>query len=330
MKKSPTRIVLLIVILTSASSSLHAQFFKDVLNTVKQTAQGRANNKADQTTNKAIDKVPGSGATTSSGTKPDTSAAGMMKTLGLMTGGGGVSASDSAAAIDSYMKGKGGSGFHYQYLTTATSKKNGTTKDTSYRWLTDGGEGRSEMRIAMPGVSSGKLTVVGRAGQPTYSILLDPDNKGYSLCVIDTALINSRQATYKVTKIGDETVDGYACVHVKMTTTNGSGIFKSSSSEDLWTSTGVPGYSLYHNLSDQTVNYGMMQALEKAGAAGMMVKMAASGKDYSMSYDLTDARSGSYPASLFMIPAGYTNNHKNIMEYMMSGMSGAQQTNPSK
>jgi hypothetical protein len=326
MKKAPTHIAMLIVALTSASSSLHAQFFKDILNTVKNTAQGRANSKADQTTNKAIDKVPGSGATTRSATPPDTSAAGMMKTLGLMTGGGGVSASDSAAAINSYMQGKGGSGFYYQYLTTATSKK-GTAKDTSYRWLTNGGEGRSEMRIVMPGVASGKLTVVGRANQPTYSILLDPDNKGYSLNLIDTALINSRQVTYKVTKVGDETVDGYACVHVRMTSTSGSGLFKSSSSEDLWTSTAVPGYSLYHNLSDQTVNYGMMQALEKAGAAGMMVKMTASGKDYSMSYELTDAQSGSYPASLFMIPAGYTNNHKNIMEYMLSGV---QKTNPSK
>jgi hypothetical protein len=324
MKKTSIHLVLPLVILTTISSSSQAQFFKDVLNTVKNTAQSRANNKADQTTNKAIDKVPGSGATTSSHTPTDTSAAGMMKTLGLMTGGGGVSASDSDAAIGTYKQGKGGSGFYYQYLMTATSKK-GTLKDTSYRWLTNGGEGRSEMKILMPGVSSGKLIVVGRADQPRYSILLDPDNKGYSLNVIDTALMNSAHQTYKVTKVGNETVDGYSCTHVKLTSTSGSG-----STEDLWVSTAVPGYSLYHNLSDQTVSYGMIQALDQAGAAGMMVKMTASGKDYSMSYDLNDAKSGSYPASLFMIPAGYTNNHKNIMEYMMSGVTGAQQTNPSK
>ena len=323
----PIRVILLLLLLpVIRPASADAQFFKNVLNTVKNTAQGRANNKADQTTNKAIDQLPGSGATTPSGTPRDTSAAGMMKTLGMMTGGGGVSASDSVAAIGIYQKGSGGSGFYYQYLTTATSKK-GSAKDTSYRWLTNGGEGRSEMRILMPGVASGKLIVIGRASQPRYSILLDPDNKGYSLNLIDTALINSRQETYKITKIGDETVDGYSCVHVKMTSTSGSGLFKSSSTEDLWTSTAVPGYTLYHNLSDQTVNYGMMQALEKAGAAGMMVKMAASGKDYSMSYDLIDAKSGSYPASLFMIPDGYTNNHKTIMEYMLSG---ANQPNPQK
>ncbi len=130
-----------------------------------------------------------------------------------------------------------------------------------------------------------------------------------------------------VTKIGDETVDGYSCVHVRLNSTSGSGLFKSSSTEELWTSTAVPGYSLYHNLSDQTVTYGIMQALEKAGAAGMLVKMAASGKDYSMTYELIEAKSGSYPASLFMIPAGYTQTNKTIMEYMLAG---AKQPSPQK
>jgi hypothetical protein len=331
MKKSPTgamppsrtllpiRALLLLLLLAAVRPiSANAQFFKDVLNTVKQTAQGRANNKASQTTDKAIDKVPGSGAGTSAGTPRDTSAAGMMKMLGMMTGGGGVSASDSAAAINIYKNGSGGSGFFYQYLNTSTSKKE-TMKDTSSKWLTNGGEGRSEMRMLMPGVASGKLTIIGRVNQPRYSILLDPDNKEYSLNLIDTALINSSHSTYKVTKIGDETVDGYPCVHVRMTSTSGSGLFKSSSTEDLWTSTSVPGYSLYHNLSDQTVNYGMMQALEKAGATGMMVKMTASGKDYSMTYELITANAGSYPASLFLIPGGYNNGNKTIMSYMLAG-----------
>ena|SRR6185312_3566448 len=42
------------------SGPLQAQFFKDILNTVKQTAQGRANSKASETTNKALDKVDSS------------------------------------------------------------------------------------------------------------------------------------------------------------------------------------------------------------------------------------------------------------------------------
>ena len=307
----------------AGSGAAHAQFFKNIVNTVKNTAQGRANSKADGTTNKAIDKVDPTTGKPGTGTPPDSSAAGMMKMLGVMTGGGGVSAADSAKAISAFKQGNGGSGFHYEYLSTATSKKNGTSKDTSYRWMTNGGEGRSEMRISFPGMSSGKLIVVGRISLQNYSILEDPDNKEYSLAVIDTALINSRQSTYKVTRVGDETMNGYACVHVKLTSTSGSGLFKSSSTEDLWTSTAVPGYSLYRNLSDQTVSFGMMKALEEAGAGGVMVKMTASGKDYSMTYDLVHAETGSYPASLFMIPAGYTQTNKTIMDYMLAGMKPA-------
>jgi len=243
-----------------------------------------------------------------------------MKTLGLMTGAGGVSASDSAAAINSFRSGSGGSGFYYQYLSTVISKKSGTIRDTSYRWLTNGGEGRSEMKIMMPGASTGKLIVIGRASQPKYSVLLDPDEKGYSLNIIDTALINSRTTTYAVTKIGDETVNGYACAHVKMTSTTGSGLFKSSSTTELWTSKSVPGYGLYHNLTDQTQTYSMMKALETAGAGGVLVKMSGSGKDYSTTYELISAQSGSFPASKFTIPSGYVNNNKTIMEYMLSGV----------
>ena len=145
--------VIAMLLLAFNTQTAHAQFFKDVLNTVKQTAQGRANGKASQATNTAIDKT--TGIPTSGTTKtPDTSAAGMMKMLGVMTGGGGISAADSVTAIDSYKQGGGGSGFSYQYLMTGTSKK-GTAKDTSYRWLTNDGEGRSEMKILMPGVASG-------------------------------------------------------------------------------------------------------------------------------------------------------------------------------
>src|ERR1700748_3570668 len=102
--------ILLIIMGSLPPSPAKAQFFKDVLNTVKSTAQGRANNQASSTTNKAIDKSTGLG---SSNTKtPDTSAAGMMKALGLITGGGGVSAADSATATKRFTQGRVCSGLY--------------------------------------------------------------------------------------------------------------------------------------------------------------------------------------------------------------------------
>jgi hypothetical protein len=63
----------------------------------------------------------------------------------------------------------------------------------------------------------------------------------------------------------------------------------------------------------------MMQALEQAGAGGFFVKMAASGKDYSMSIELAGAEQRSFPSSLFVIPPGYTETNENMMYHMMMG-----------
>jgi hypothetical protein len=310
-----------------------AQFLKQLVNTVKQTAQGRANSKADQTTNKSLDKVDTSGnsflgAFSKAGsTNPgDTSAANMtMKALGIFTGGGGVSAADSAAAFETFRSASGGSGMFYQYEIKITSKKNPPSDDTTCSWFTNGGEGRSEMEMPIPGIKSGKIVSIGRIGQPRYSIQLYADSKTYGLTVIDTSLINGIKESFQITKVGTENVGGYACTHVKMVTTSGSGLFKSKSEEDLWTSTAVPGYALYKRLAAVSgIRPQMMQALEQAGADGFFVKMTAAGKDYSMTMSLMHAEEKSNPASLFEIPAGYTKTDENMMQHMMATAMASQ------
>ena len=283
MKKTPILAAMLFLLLGTACS-LHsqAQFFKNLLNTVKQTAQNRANDKTSQTTNSLLNKADSatqlkskSGGSGSTGTglsgggstagdlgsnnrvlgsfakaaaqnPNDTSSSDLtMKALGIMSGGGGVSAADSAAAIKSFMTASGGSGVLYQYDITTTTKK-GILKDTSITYLTNNGNGRKEMRIPMPGVVSGKIITIGHVAQRQYSVMLDPGDKTYSLNVIDTAFINEGGGeTYQVTKVGNETVQGYPAVHVKMTSTMGSRMFKSTTTMDIWISTAVPGYALY-------------------------------------------------------------------------------------
>jgi hypothetical protein len=331
MKKSPICAVLLTLSMASLCCvPARAQFFKNLLDNVKNTATGRANSKTTQTTNNALDKVdpstqtksgtPASGTSASNGGPVDTSSAGMMKMLGLMVGGGGVSAADSAAAIKTYRSASGGSGMFYQYLTTTTSKKGAPASDTSSTYLTRS-EGRKEMRINMPGVMSGKMIVIGHINQPTYSVSLHPEANTYSLNVIDTSLINGRTGSYQVTRVGNETVQGYPCVHVKVKSTIGSGLFKSTNSMDMWTSTAVPGYGMYKALMTgrDAGTPQMMQALDNAGAAGFIVRLDAGDKNYTMSMVLILAQEKNLPASLFEIPAGYTDSKQNIMESMLSG-----------
>jgi hypothetical protein len=346
MKKPPVYITILACLFFSLySNALQAQLIKKIMNTVKNTAENRVNDKAAQSTNQVFDKVDNNtktkSATTSTSTQEqgdtasankvlgafaqaaqqnpnDTSSADLtMKALGLLAGGGGVSAADSAAAIESFINAKGGSGYYFESITTTATKK-GTSKDTSKIYMTSAGEGRSEMRINIPGAMSNQFINIGRATNPKYSVMLYPETKTYALNIIDTALINSNNETYEVTKLGNETIQGYNCTHVKLKSTFGKGIFKSSSIMDLWTSENVPGYSFIKKIMvSQNIKPQMLQALEKNNCGGYIVKMASSGKGYSIVMELIKTQTKSFPASLFVIPNGYAQTNENMIYHMM-------------
>jgi hypothetical protein len=319
---------ILLLLAVARPVGVQAQFLKQLLNNVKQTAQNRANGKADQATNKSLDKVDttsnsllGAFAKAGAANPNDTSAADLtMKALGIFTGGGGVSAADSATAIQSFRAASGGTGIFYQYQTLITSKKNPPTADTSCTWFTNSGEGRMEMRMPIPGIVTAKIVSIGRAGEPRYSVQLYADTKQYGLTVIDTALIHGGKESYEVTKVGSETINGYSCVHVKMTTTSGPSMFKTKTTQDIWTSTGVPGYNLYKRLTSvSTAQPTMMQALQKAGADGVIVKMTMTDKDFSTTMTLMKSEEKNCPAELFEIPSGYTESNQNMFQHMMLG-----------
>ncbi len=348
MKNNFTRSISPLLFLFFALSARgQSGIMRDVLNTVKGTAQNRANNTATQETNKAIDPVDpatpskshsgNSGASSASPTETaavhgvlgafaraaadnpnDTSAADLtMKALGIMAGEKQVSAQDSANAIKAYMTAGGGSGLHYEYAITMSGNKS-ITKDSSELYFTNGGEGRSEMRIPIPGVRMNKMISIGHVNQPDYTIMLYPESKTYSLKILDTSYMIKTQETYQVTRIGTETIQGYPCVHSRIETTSGSGRFKYSSTMDVWASTAVPGYPLYKKMTSlQTIKTGMTRTLENAGGGGVFVKLVVSGKEYSMKQLLIKAEQKSFPASLFLIPSNYSESKYNMVYQMV-------------
>ncbi|HTR30092.1 MAG TPA: DUF4412 domain-containing protein [Puia sp.] len=271
-------------------------------------------------------RVLGAFARTAQDNPNDTNQADLvMKSLGRMAGGDEVSAQDSAAAIKSFMTASGGSGYYYETAITVTSKR-GNTRDTALMWLTNSGEGRSEMRIPMPGVQMPRMIVVGHLAQPKYSVILDAQGKTYTLNVIDTAFLNSSEGGYQVTRIGTETVSGYSCIHSRLVNTTGSGAFKITNTYDVWTSTAVPGYALFSRmLSLAGSQGGIFGSLARAGAGGFLVKMTAGGgsADYSMTEVLVHAQAKNCSPSLFEIPAGYTNSETSMAQRLLSGSGPA-------
>ncbi|MEO8854148.1 MAG: hypothetical protein ABI359_10235, partial [Ginsengibacter sp.] len=176
-KKITVQSIVISFLFIMSANSLHAQFLKKILNQVKQTTQNRANGKADDATNKAIDGITqpksknnssdvdtaavggvlGAFAKAAKDNPNDTSMSDLLgKSLGNLTGGGGVSLADSVAAIKTYETANGGSGIYYEYAIESTTKEHGTVKSTSKMYLTNNGEGRSEMNLAaMMGAQNG-------------------------------------------------------------------------------------------------------------------------------------------------------------------------------
>jgi hypothetical protein len=228
----------------------------------------------------------------------------MKNNNGNRQGGRAVSPADSAAAITSFMTGTGGAGWLYQYrvaYTIAIKNKNSVSTDTTSTELTDTHNARTDL--------GAHVAVIGHAGMPRFSVTLHQDSKTYTLNVIDTAAMNgSRGNTYQVTKVGNETVQGYNCIHARMTTVNAG---KPLLTQEIWTSKDVPGYALMKRLTTlQNLTLPMLRALEQAGCDGMFVKMTMQGPNYSMDMQLIDAERKTFPDAMFQIPPGYRQKTK--------------------
>ena len=293
--------------------STNAQFFKNLVNAATQSATNHAANKA----------VPASGKPDSTAAKSGMDSARLAQLLAGMSnpnkGKPSVSPADSAAAIKSFMTATGGSGLFYQYHVIydfTTKQKDSTVSDTMSMAISDSRNAHVEF-----GLLGMKMATLGHAGMPKYSITLYPKNKTYVLNIIDTAAINAAGGqTYTVTKIGNETVQGYSCIHSKLTVNSGK---TAQITEDVWTSTSVPGYTqLEKMMTVQNVTPKMLQALEQAGCAGFFVKMTMQSKSISMSMLLVTADRKTFPASMFEIPSGYTQGSSMSM---LLGMMGAHQ-----
>jgi hypothetical protein len=286
-------IVFIVVLLgvVGYSTAARAQFLKNLVNNVTQGV-----------TNKATGKSAGTGSKTDSAAQRSSDSA---RLAGIMAGinkPAAMTAADSAA-VKEFMTANGGSGMLYQYQTRYDLKikgKDTVIVDTMSTAISDNRYTHVDM-----GMLGMKMTMIGRAGEPRYSVMLYPQAKSYKLNVIDTARLNSGNGqTYQVTKIGTETVAGYSCIHSKLAIIGSNK--KLVLTEDIWTSNAVPGYAqLKQDMSNAHVTIKMMQELQKAGCDGFMVKASGTTEQMSFVMQLVTAAHKSFPASMFEIPEGY-------------------------
>jgi hypothetical protein len=332
-----------------------AQLLKRILNDVKNTAQNRADQKANDATNKVLDKADNATKGKNNGaTEPnsngksdqdrvlggfakaaqdnpnDTSMGDLIaKSLGNIMGGNGVSPEDSAKALSAF-KSTGNSGntrcVYFEMTNSITTDKGKTSSYTSKQWFTADGRARGEMNLAgMFAAAAGyqinakPVVVITHANMPNYSVTLDNENKTYSLNVIDQALLDKDGEGYTAYVIGNETVNGYSCKHAVV---KGNKMVM-----DMWMSTDVPGYDVYKQAATAAgagAAGSYMSALKSAGVEGFPVKMIE--EKSSLSITLTKATYIGVSNSFFEIPSDYTQAANNgiITNLMQAGAAQKQ------
>jgi hypothetical protein len=225
----------------------------------------------------------------------------------------GKDSSSSAAASD------GGSGNDYYYeLTTTSQGKNVAMNDLTKMFVSSKGDMRVEMDIRSSANGSklpAPMIMIAHADKPAESISIDDSAKTYTINHLDSNdLKTGEKIQSSVTKISNETIAGFNCVHARIISKKDFGsLFSQTDTVDLWKSDDVPVQAVVKNLMEQfeRVTGNMMYSadataqLKQMGCTGFTVKMQMHAKDYSMVMQLTKVERPNIPPGMFEIPAEY-------------------------
>jgi hypothetical protein len=188
---------------------------------------------------------------------------------------------------------------------------------------------RCEMKMEMGGMGM-NIVVLQKNDTPDILYHLNDAEKTYS--EIDLAKMREMGAqhqntrTYKVEKLGQETLLGYKTQHVRVKETSASG--DDTVTTELWT---APDLLSFESFSKMQMRRGgaeggaaLFKALKDSGADGLPLKsITPAGGGATVTMEATKVQKKSLPAAMFEIPAGYSKSAGGMMGGM-GGMSGPQ------
>ncbi len=153
-----------------------------------------------------------------------------------------------------------------------------------------------------------QMTLVMKFSHPDIVYVLNDGAKTYTeFNVKDARDVTKKrpEKTYTITKVGRETVAGYACEHLLLTANNGG-------ETEVWTSkelVDLAAFREYMRRNRQSADVlGMMKALKEAGVEGFIAKMISRDPktgEPAITMELVKAEKRTVAASMFEIPAGY-------------------------
>lgn len=194
------------------------------------------------------------------------------------------------AAIASIAK----EGMYVEYSLTS-ARFSGSVKSFS-----QDGNNRTETNFSgssMP--KSINMLLLTLAQTPGTVYTLDQDKKTYTASTVKPGTEPSEN-DYDVTIVGNETVNGYRCVHAIVRNT------KSQSVTNLWLSKDIPDYRAYFEVKNKYLNSpNMFTALKAKDAEGFVIRMSIDERGNQVEMNLVKAEKRTLDASMFSLH-GYT------------------------
>jgi hypothetical protein len=149
-----------------------------------------------------------------------------------------------------------------------------------------------------------RTTVITRSSRPDEASIVNHQAKTWSAVSLRTAAENATlldfDSNYRLTRLGDETVKGYRCEHIKLTS--------STEQLELWMSRDLADFSTFRLLQSQNPrlsNTSLSRTITAAGVAGFPVRIVQKNDNGLYVMELKRAMPRAVPESQFAIPAGY-------------------------
>lgn len=175
-------------------------------------------------------------------------------------------------------------------------KANDGMKSISKTWHNNSGS-RIESEMNIPGMGMKKTIMLMLKSNPNVIINIDNEKKSYSEVKTDPESNSNEDFTVEI--LGKEKVGSFNCTHAKV---------KSKDTEfEVWTTKDIADYKeLYNSSFMQKQTKGANKSFMSGELEGMMVRMKNINNKEAFTMELMKFEKGSYPQSMFEIPAGYT------------------------
>jgi len=149
-----------------------------------------------------------------------------------------------------------------------------------------------------------RTTVITRTSRPDEAIIVNHRTKNWSSVNLRTAAESATlldfDSNYRLTRLGTETVKGYQCEHIRLTS--------STEQLELWMSKGLADFSTFSLLQSQNPrlsNTSLSKTIAQAGIEGFPVRIVQKNDNGLYVVELKKAVPRPVTASDFNVPAGY-------------------------